>query len=536
MAKRGYIDVPATPADVRAFVDRYRTKYQDDLRGVRDLLRDLQARDPALRSIYKIYSRGEVQGLDELKSARKIRLKFNEFNLSRSITEATVFEVPDIIGLTVVVPYPSGISLVASALDQEIDDGALVAINMGTGDADTGIVTRHGRPLGAKGYLACHYNVRLPGAGTNRPICEIQIKTVLHDAWGAKTHDLTYKPAGRIGEELLVSFDLLGANLANLDKQSDALRNSIVQAAGVRERKRRAVQILLLKSIAGEAVAAVTDVKTQGALSGMLATIGSMNPDTADTVSKPISNKLLKVFNDGAGPAGSGVASSTLLSLLAAMTRHRVYFEQALDTLEVRQASATDPIHRLNVQLDAMLVPFAGGDVAEAIDMGEDLLRDIEEIIASGMPQSDPARFARIHLNVLSNLAYFHADLVGSHEGDKRNSLSAARDFMAAGLVLYPTVGFPPAGLMSSEAEITSAVGDADATKAVEVFFTLDNEAYVGIQCATTEAELRDVRGRLEFLHRHVPPDAAALAGLAVDYHDYCARMRLSELERATLP
>lgn len=500
------------------------------------MLEDLRRADPALRSIYKIYSRGEVQGLDELKSARKIRLKFNEHNLDRKASEASLFDTPDIVGLTVVVPYPSGISLVSEALDGLVDAGELVAIDYGRGDGGTGIVTRFGRALGSKGYFACHYNVRLPGAGDQQPICEIQVKTLLHDAWGAKTHDLTYKPTGRIGEELLESFDLLGGNLANLDKQSDALRYSIVRAAEVRERKRRAVQIALLTGIAEGAAAAVLDPKARSNLQMLQDAINAMDGETPEAISRPVLNRLLKLFNDGAGPPGTGVAASTLLCLMAAVTRRAAYFEQALETLEVREAAAADPIASFVVGLDAMLAPFAAGDVAEAIDIGEDLHRAVENMARAGTVPSDPARLERIRLSILSNLAYFHADLVGSHEGDKRESIECARRYMDQARALYAVVGFPAAGLGSPEVDVVAAVGVADPVMAAETFFALDNEAYVGIQCAATEVDLRTMRAKLEFLHRHVPPDQADLARLAVDYHDYCARMRLSELERLPVP
>lgn len=536
MAKRGNIAVPATPADVRAFVDRNRTKFQDMLRTTRDLLEDLRRSDPALRSIYKIYGRGDGAGGDDLKSARKIRLKFNEYNVGRGATEASLFDTPDIVGLTVVVPYPSGISVVAAALDAVIDAGELVAKDFGRGDADTGIVTRHGRALGSKGYLACHYNVRLPGAGDQRPICEIQIKTLLHDAWGAKTHDLTYKPAGRIGEELLVSFDLLGANLANLDRQSDALRHSIVRAAEVRERKRRVVQIAILSQIARGSVEAVSDAKARPHLDAALLKIIAMDGETDEKTARPVLNQLLTIFNDGAGVPGSGVAASTLLSLMAATTRRGVYYEQALETLDAREAAETDAIARLMVKQDAMLAPFAAGDVPEAIDVGEDILRELDKLLSSGAAVGDQKRLDRMRLHVSSNLAYFHADLIGSHEGDKRGSLECAQAYMVTVRTLYGSIGYPAGGLHASDDELTSAVDTAEPLRAVELFFALDNEAYVGIQCATTEAELRAVRGRLEFLHQHVPTGQGQLADLAIDYHDYCARVRLSELERLPVP
>lgn len=530
---KGMAPVPASPADVRSFIERFRTKFQQDLQTTRDIVNRLRRTEPGLRSVYKIYSRGGVQGLDELKSSRKIRLKFNDYNADKGVTEASLFETPDVVGFTIVVPYPSGITAVADVIDRAIDRREIVNASSGGGDHGTGIKTRYGRAIGSKGYLACHYNVRVPGAGKARPIVEIQIKTLLHDAWGAKTHDLTYKPSGRIGEELLTSFDLLGSNLANLDQQSDALRSSILRSAEVRDRKRRVVQLAILSSEAASSLQGVTDPDVRAELQSVYNQVVMMNADTPDEVSAPASQVLLKIFDDGAGPAGTGVAASTLLCLLAASTRCAIYFEQAQDALDVREAATTDPVERFRVKMDGMLAPFAGGDVADAIDAAEDMHAEIETIKASGVMVSDAKRFDRMRLAVLSNLAYFHADIIGSDEGQKRNSLACSRSFMAQAVDMYAGIGFPSNGLNSSDAEIIAAVSDPDPLVAAEVFFALDNEAYVGIQCAVAEKELRDVRDRLWFLHDLTPPDATELARLAVDYHDYCARARLSELESA---
>jgi hypothetical protein len=95
----------------------------------------------------------------------------------------------------------------------------------------------------------------------------------------------------------------------------------------------------------------------------------------------------------------------------------------------------------------------------------------------------------------------------------------------------YEAVGLPPNGLDSSEDEILAAITSVVGNVAEEVFFALDSEAYVRIQCAQTEAELKRIRARLDFVHGRTPAGAANLAALAIDYHDYRARVRLAELE-----
>lgn len=61
----------------------------------------------------------------------------------------------------------------------------------------------------------------------------------------------------------------------------------------------------------------------------------------------------------------------------------------------------------------------------------------------------------------------------------------------------------------------------------------LDNEAYVRIKTSSTVADLRETLKKLEFLHEHVPAGGEEPASLAINYHEYCWRQRLADLEGA---
>jgi hypothetical protein len=186
----------------------------------------------------------------------------------------------------------------------------------------------------------------------------------------------------------------------------------------------------------------------------------------------------------------------------------------------------------VGIRFEGALAAFAAGDVGEAIDMAEEALHMASQLKSTG-PVTDPARLDRILLGLNSDLAYYYADLIGSHDGDTRNAEQKARDYVAACIALYPSVGIPGRGINSTDGEIIDSLkNDAIATQA---FFSLDNEAYVAIQTATTEDELRSMRKRIDFLHGHVPAGLEPSALLASDYHDYCARARLTELERGLL-
>jgi len=55
----------------------------------------------------------------------------------------------------------------------------------------------------------------------------VQIKTMLHDAWAAKGHDLNYKPHGKTDKRLSRMMQLFGDALESIEVQSEVLRNLI---------------------------------------------------------------------------------------------------------------------------------------------------------------------------------------------------------------------------------------------------------------------------------------------------------------------
>lgn len=264
------------------------------------------------------------------------------------------------------------------------------------------------------------------------PICEIQIKTLLHDAWGAKTHDLTYKPSGKIGAELLTSFELLGNNLANLDQQSDALRQSILRNSAVRDAKRRHVQTCVLSMTTRKRIGSVTDPSTKSALVKHLDTILGMSDETPDGIAKQTAKKLSALYIKD--PA----AVSASLCLLAAMVQRSPYIDKALESLAAREQDSADDLAALHIRFQGALAAFAVGDVPRAIDVAEACLGDALRWRADG--SHDASRLDNILLSICSDLAYYHADLVGSHEAEKRKSPKIAPSFIL--LRAFPRQGW----------------------------------------------------------------------------------------------
>jgi ppGpp synthetase/RelA/SpoT-type nucleotidyltranferase len=184
--------------DVNEFLQLNRRKYEHLLTSlVHTLERKLDTFD-ALGRIYRIYSRSDKQSGEIFKDAWKIMYKVNKERSKNP--DFRIHEVGDIIGLTVVVPYPSDIDFVRHCIDEAIERDEFLSF-LNSNEQGT---TVYGEKKDDRGYHAYHYQLGINLSEYENARCELQIKTLLHDAWGAKTHDLTYKPAGEVDERLRI--------------------------------------------------------------------------------------------------------------------------------------------------------------------------------------------------------------------------------------------------------------------------------------------------------------------------------------------
>jgi len=102
------------------------------------------------------------------------------------------------------------------------------------------------------GHIGRHFIIRLKNYSTAGDLlninCEIQIKTVLQEAFDAKSHDLAYKPKGlKVGEGLKEQFSLLSTNLKTIDAQSEFLKRLILRDKHEISRRRNASILLYRK-------------------------------------------------------------------------------------------------------------------------------------------------------------------------------------------------------------------------------------------------------------------------------------------------
>lgn len=159
--------------------------------------------------VYRYYSRSEKQGGgDQIKDIKKIVEKIDP-----PVNEEKLKSLHDIVGATIVVYYNTDIEPIYKMIVQYLKENG---------------VKQHRQPSVKKnGYYATH-GIFLGNRGnTVGLLCELQIKTVLHDAWSAKMHDLTYKPTGSIDQRLEVLMGAIASQIESIEDQSIVVRNMI---------------------------------------------------------------------------------------------------------------------------------------------------------------------------------------------------------------------------------------------------------------------------------------------------------------------
>jgi ppGpp synthetase/RelA/SpoT-type nucleotidyltranferase len=221
--------------DVRNYIDGE----GDSLKGLLQTLRttfEVYGQSPEGKGrIYRVYSRGEKQNGEEFKAIWKIAEK-----LSPGVTPS---QVNDIVGLTVVCPFTSDQDTVERDIEHRIQRGEFRFIELHRHDPTKKNLEKPGRTA----YEATHYTLTTPRYFHLR--CEVQVKTVLHDAWSAKTHDLTYKPGGNHDQRLSIQMDTLSTILSALEKQTEIIRQLAEESWYFDKEKKQSARSQIIKGL-----------------------------------------------------------------------------------------------------------------------------------------------------------------------------------------------------------------------------------------------------------------------------------------------
>lgn len=509
-----YINVPATTAEVKSFLDSQRSKFVRDLSAIRKAVEEsIQALD-----VYNVYGRSDKQNGEPLKSPRKVRLKFNDFFQRQGATTGSLWSTPDIIGFSIIVAFPSDITKVCEKLDALIEDGKLTQGKIPPGGDVAPIATKYGRIFSSGGYFGCHYNVTNSKFAQEAPLCEIQIKTVMHDAWGAKSHDLTYKPSGRISADMIESFNLLGDTLAKIDLQSDVIRNSIERIARVRRDKKSAVMRL---SMSHSAKAGKKDPE----LTKIIADIESGKCLSGSQVWRKYELTLRKLFPDHKRDC------CLAYCYLASISSEPEDISNALEALESWYETETDDFGRATAKGLTSLAHFSFGDSNAAIEEAESADAFLDKVNSTSLDEQALRRYHRSRYTLHSNLSYYHAERIGSHEGRLGDSSQKAEYFLGKTLSNKLSPSALKNGVLSDLGDIASYLQDP--TTGTSGFASIDTEVFVRIQTASSIDEIKRLRKVIELINDKAPPEYVSTARLLSDFHDFCARERLAELEQS---
>lgn len=163
--------------------------------------------------VRSIYGRADKQhklnlSHKDLKSPEKIALALRRKN------STALADIDDISGLTVVVHYSDQIDEVLRRVIERLKKHR--------------IQPKHPPKIRKSGgYYATHVVFESDHTDHRKFCCELQAKTMLHDAWAAKTHDLTYKPQGRNDVRFNRMMDVFADALQAIEVQSETLRDVI---------------------------------------------------------------------------------------------------------------------------------------------------------------------------------------------------------------------------------------------------------------------------------------------------------------------
>lgn len=175
-----------------------------------------------------VYASGEgkshirfVMPRTSVKSAKSVIEKIDRHRLNQEDgSEPYGFnDVTDLVGSKILCAYPSDVQIVLAWLRRQ----RTYLVSPPVRQAKEEALERE-RLRGYRGY---HFILKRKRGEARQYSFELQVKTLLEEAWDAKTHDVSYKPSGEIQPAILDHMKLLSKSLVVVDDQSEVLKQQI---------------------------------------------------------------------------------------------------------------------------------------------------------------------------------------------------------------------------------------------------------------------------------------------------------------------
>lgn len=424
-----------------------------------------------------VYGRDDKQAIGMFKSPEKIAKALNEERPKKSDTSPAAIQ--DIIGITLVVHYPNEIELAIECLKRKLRNVRLVK------DAF----------LSRNGYHAHHLVFRSTRISTIGLHCEVQIKTMLHDAWAAKTHDLNYKPRGRMDDRLARMMQVFGDALQSIELQSELLRDMIHERWNTDLGPRRVVRQRLFEYIPNWRKRKEFGNDAENILQELASSTDKLMAAAPD---EAWLSDLVGRINDLGETA---LREATWLAIQLAMTRESEEF------ISFANGKATD----LSVKAEEFLVEGVA---------------DFEEIATLPLAVAAYGDSAKA-----IELSRYLAEHTPSLIGVRMETVL----FNLANLLVEQSVDGPPLSPTEQEAlktEVTGLIRQCEQLRQVDESAFIDLEGLLIVAASNDAAEIRTAINQLHMGRDNCPPEDREYAEACFELNVRVAWRRLLEVER----
>jgi len=231
-------------AEVRKILDSKRERYLEALREIKDFFQRYWRSAEGRRVLYRVTSRADYQGEgQELKLPKSIVEKIQA--KGKKDPTYSIDDMNDIVGVRLICSYPSDVDTVLNYILKRHKELVI-----------------HDKPEYVRkpsGYRAVHLVV----SSSNRVLapfrCEVQIVTMLEEAWSVKSHDLVYK--GEVVEKAYERLTRYASELLSaIDKESELLKSEIEAKRRLDNLRREAVATQHLASAIADVPMPTEDV------------------------------------------------------------------------------------------------------------------------------------------------------------------------------------------------------------------------------------------------------------------------------------
>ncbi len=358
--------------------------------------KDLEGRD----YIHLIITREDIEG-EKLKTDESIIdktvQKSRELFDKKKEPNYKIADMEDIIAVTLACPYFSDAQKVVDLLSKYLRKQGFACVRP--------IPKKHPSMTKDDGYVATHITVYSNKDNLKDFKCEIQIKTLLHLGWAAKTHDLIYKGT-KIGEQYWEDTRHLSELLSQVDEYSKTLEYKI-------NRKRREEQEFKEAIMARELPRIVSEYTKR------------MNPDKKEKITQIL--KLLEVtrpnFDEACEKANSFATEERenivlaclciLLTLIALKAETTKYRNKPLALAEELLDRAGDTNDKIGVHGLIGYIQYCFGNFAAAKEEAGEALS-----LADGIEDENMLSWTK------NNFAYFVAEYIHSQKYMTREKLT----------------------------------------------------------------------------------------------------------------